>query len=114
LIHANLTRAVEAYQSAVHFVLDHAKTDIRAVYAGSVPYLMLTGYVLGGWHLARAALVCSAAQREAHATPFMQNKFATAVFYAGSILPRVQALNLALSQGAVMTEALTRSDLTLS
>ena len=80
--------------------------------AGSVPYLMLTGYVLGGWHLARAALVCSAAQRESHATPFMQNKFATAVFYAGSILPRVQALNLALSQGAVMTEALTRSDLT--
>jgi hypothetical protein len=113
LIHANLTLAVEAYESAVHFVLDHAKTDIRAVYAGSVPYLMLTGYVLGGWHLARAALVCSAAQRESRTTPFMQNKFATAVFYAGSILPRVQALNLALSQGAVMTEALTRSDLTV-
>lgn len=113
LICANLTLAVEAYESAVHFVLEHAKTDIRAVYAGSVPYLMLTGYVLGGWHLARAALVCSAAQRASTATPFTQNKFATAVFYAGSILPRVQALNLALSQGAVMTEALTRSDLTV-
>jgi hypothetical protein len=113
LIHANLMLAVQAYESAVHYVLDHAKTDIRAVYAGSVPYLMLTGYVLGGWHLARAALVCSAAQRESRATPFTQNKFATAVFYAGAILPRVQALNLALSQGAVMTEALTRSDLTV-
>ena len=113
LIHANLTLAVQAFQSAVHYVLDYAKTEIRAVYAGSVPYLMLTGYVLGGWHLARAALVCSAAQRASLATPFTQNKFATAVFYAGSILPRVQALNLALSQGAVMTEALTRSDLTV-
>ena len=111
LIHANLTAAVQAYQGAVQYVLDHAKTDIRAVYAGSVPYLMLTGYVLGGWHLARAALVCSAAQRASHTTPFMQNKFATAVFYAGSILPRVQALNLALAQGAVMSKALQRSDL---
>jgi hypothetical protein len=73
---------------------------------------MLTGYVLGGWHLARAALVCSAAKRDSRSTPFLQNKFATAVFYAGSILPRVQALNLALAQGVVMSQALQRSDLT--
>ncbi len=111
LIHLRLTQAVESYRAAVQYVLDYAKSDIRAVYAGSVPYLMLTGYVLGGWHLARAALVCSAAQRAASATPFTQNKFATAVFYAGSVLPRVQALNLALSQGSVLSEVLTRSDL---
>ena len=111
LIQARLKTGVEAYQAAVQYVLDYAKSDIRAVYAGSVPYLMLTGYVLGGWHLARAALVCSAAQRQASATPFTDNKFATAVFYAGSILPRVQALNLALYQGIVLDEVLGRSDL---
>ena len=74
---------------------------------------MLSGYVLGGWHLARAALVCSAAQRSSKETPFTQNKFATAVFYAGAILPRTQALKLALYQGSVINEVLTRSDLML-
>ena len=113
VIQAQLSLALEAYRGAVQYVLENAQSDIRAVYTGSVPYLMLSGYVLGGWHLARAALVCSAAQRSSKETPFTQNKFATAVFYAGAILPRTQALKLALYQGSVINEVLTRSDLML-
>ena len=33
------------------------KTDIKGVFSGSVPYLKLAGIVLGGWQMARAALV---------------------------------------------------------
>jgi hypothetical protein len=111
LIAEQLSVAVDAYERAVQYVLDQAKDNIRAVYAGSVPYLMLTGYVLGGWHLARAALVCADAQGNAVDEGFARDKFATAVFYAGAILPRVQALSSAMLQGATLDDVLSRSAL---
>ena len=111
LIAAELTVAVDAYERAVQYILDQAKENIRAVYAGSVPYLMLAGYVLGGWHLARAALVCVDAQANAVDEGFARDKFATAVFYAGAILPRVQALSSAMLQGATLDDVLSRSAL---
>jgi len=124
----NLLRAVGEYEAVVHYVLEHAKTDIRAVYAGSVPYLMLTGYVLGGWHMARAALVCARAMQglvpvsaqspdqmpdifDTLPSDFAQNKFATAVFYCGAILPRVETLSRAIHQGVALTQVLEHSTL---
>ena len=111
LIHEQLSAAITAYRAAVQFVLDHAREDVRAVYAGSVPYLMLAGYVVGGWHMARAALVCEASARDGKTDPFMQNKFATAVFYSGHILPRAGALLAAMRNGVTTTTALAMSDL---
>ena len=115
LIVENLTLAITQYESVVAYVLDQTKDDIRAVYAGSVPYLMMTGYVLGGWLMARAALACANAQTENTDTvvsaAFMKNKRATAVFYAGVILPRAQALALAIHQGVTLTHAVERSSL---
>lgn len=115
LIVENLTQAVAHYESVVAYILEQTKADIRAVYAGSVPYLMLTGYVLGGWQMARAALVCagaqSASQDEVVSPDFLKNKLATAVFYAGVILPRTQALSSAIHQGDTLTQAVGRSTL---
>jgi hypothetical protein len=115
LIADNLLRAVTQYDAVVSFVLKHTKENIRAVYAGSVPYLMLTGYVLSGWLMARAALACVDAETqacEAGLSPaFMKNKFATAVFYAGVILPRTQALAEAIHQGVVLTQTVEHSTL---
>lgn len=128
LMAENLGQAVTQYEAVVNFLLEHAKTDIRAVYAGSVPYLMLTGYVLGGWHMARAALVCvhaigsanissdqtapeEASSVEDISLAFAQNKFATAVFYCGAILPRVHALSDAIHQGEVLTKLVEHSTL---
>lgn len=128
LIGDNLNRAVGQYESVVHYVLEHSKTDIRAVYAGSVPYLMLTGYVLGGWHMARAAMVCALATQELASSStqaagtmsgafdalplsFAQNKFATAAFYCGAILPRVEALSRAIHQGVTLTQVVEHSTL---
>jgi hypothetical protein len=111
LIAEQLSLAADAYEHAIQYLLDQAKENIRAVYAGSVPYLMLTGYVLGGWHLARAALVCAEAKGNDIDERFAQDKFATAVFYAGAILPRVQALSSAMLQGATIDDVLSRSAL---
>ena len=108
LIHDQLSLAIDSYRASVQYVLDHAQADVRAVFLGSVPYLMLTGYVLGGWHMARAALVCAATGGD---DTFMQNKFATAVFYAGYVLPRVQALDAAIHQGVTIERAMKYSDL---
>ena len=61
--------------------------------------------------MARAALVCETAARDGNADPFMQNKFATAVFYTGHILPRAGALVAAMRNGVTTTSALAMSDL---
>jgi hypothetical protein len=115
LIADHLLRAVTHYDQVVCYVLEQNKQNIRAVYAGSVPYLMLTGYVLSGWLMARAALACVETQVEnlaAGLSPaFMKNKFATAVFYAGVILPRTQGLADAIHQGVVLTQAVDHSTL---
>jgi len=111
LIHDQLLAAVEMYQQSVQYVLDNAKSDPRAVYSGSVPYLMLTGYVLGGWLFARAAIVCAESASMESDAAFMQNKFSTAVFYAGAILPRVQSLGLQMQHGVTISQAFSQSDL---
>lgn len=111
LMRDQLCAAVDVYQTSIQYVLEHTKTDPRAVYAGSVPYLMLTGYVLGGWLFARAAIVCSDATLPQLDPAFMKNKLATAFFYAGAILPRVQSLGLQLQQGAMIAQAFDTSDL---
>ena len=116
LIHDQLLAAVEVYQASVRYVLDHAKAEPRAVYSGSVPYLMITGYVLGGWLFARAALVCVKASHEstqARLMPasFLRNKFSTAVFFAGALLPRVQALGTQMQHGSAIAQSFDQSDL---
>ena len=50
--------------------------------------MMQTGYLLGGWHLARSALVAGAKIAAGDNSAFYQQKMATAVFYAEHVLPR--------------------------
>jgi len=115
LIADNLARAITQFESVVSYMLEHTQENIRAAYAGSVPYLMLTGYVLGGWQMARAALACIGDQPaclSAGVSPeFMSNKFATAVFYAGVVLPRTEALGRTIHQGVALNQAVERSTL---
>ncbi|AWB34248.1 hypothetical protein DBV39_11630 [Orrella marina] len=51
-------------QASVRWCLETANKDTAAVYFGSVPMLMLAGYVLGGWMMGRSALAC----QESHHT----------------------------------------------
>jgi butyryl-CoA dehydrogenase len=108
-IGARLREAVDAYEAVIDFVVRESKADIRAVYAGSVPYLKLAGVVHGGWQMGRSAL--AAAQRlDAGSDPdFHRAKMATARFHADHILVTARALAAAAMEGAAGTLALAEA-----
>jgi hypothetical protein len=101
LIARRLLAAVGAYDSATSFILKNAQESLRAVFLGSVPFMLLAGVVNAGWHLARAALVCSDRAEAGTGSPFYTQKFATCVFYAAHILPRAEYLSQAVLEGNV-------------
>jgi alkylation response protein AidB-like acyl-CoA dehydrogenase len=83
-----------ALAGVVEFVVERAKSDPNAVFAGSVPYLKLAGLVLGGWQMARAALAARA--KRAEDPSFYGAKVATAQFFAEHLLPQAAALEAAI------------------
>ena len=68
----------------------------------AVPYLMLCGFVMGGWLMARAAAV-AAAKLGGSERAFYLGKLATAQFYAEQVLPRALGLHRIVAQGAAST-----------
>ncbi|MFT0533306.1 acyl-CoA dehydrogenase [Castellaniella hirudinis] len=97
----SLDDAALAYESAVGFVLAHVREDIRGVFAGSVPCLMLAGTAHAGWQLGRAALAAAAALEKGETDPYYTRKIATAVQYAVHVLPRAAAFNAAIQAGGL-------------
>ena len=69
--------------------------------AGSVPFMRLTGVIVGGYYLARSAQI---AQRLLDSgkgdVDFLNDKIAVAKFYAEQILPTVAGLVPTITQGA--------------
>jgi len=51
-----LGAARAAFEQVVDFVVGHGKENPNAVFAGSVPYLMLAGNLVAGWQMARSLL----------------------------------------------------------
>ncbi|MBU3561986.1 acyl-CoA dehydrogenase [Polynucleobacter hallstattensis] len=100
-----LTSAREAFDASVDYIVANAKTDIKAVYAGSFAYLRLCGLVLGAWQMARALL---AAQELCAGDPnFYDAKISTARFFAENLLPQSQALATSILESGQSTNALT-------
>jgi len=93
VLYENFDASINGYNEAVDFVLAHASTNIRAVFAASVPYLMLAGVVHGGWQMTRAALVCQRLIVEGNTDTFYQRKRSTAFFYGAQLLPRALSLS---------------------
>jgi len=97
---ARLKAAREAFLNVVDFVVAGAKTSPNAVFAGSVPYLMLTGNLVAGWQMARALLVAEAELAKGNDAVFMQSKITTARFYADHILTKVPGMRDSIVDGA--------------
>jgi hypothetical protein len=95
-----LTVARRAFLDVVDFILAHAKNDPNAVFAGSVPYLVLGGNLVAGWQMARALLVAERRVAEGQDVEFMRAKIVTARFYADHILSRVTGLRDSIVEGA--------------
>jgi hypothetical protein len=102
-----LRAARQAFLEVVDFVAGSTKASPNAVFAGSVPYLMLAGNLMAGWQLARALLAAEAqlAAGEGDAD-FLRAKVATARFYAEHILSEVPGVRDAILTGADSVTAL--------
>jgi len=105
-MHKRLRAGRLAFLDVVSFVADHSKAAPNAVFAGSVPYLMLAGTVIAGWQMARALLVAETRLAEGTDTAFMQAKIATAHFYADHILNKATALRDSIVDGSEAVTAL--------
>ncbi len=87
-----LRAAREAFVEVVDWMAAEGKANPGAVYAGSVPYLMLAGNLMAGWQMARALLVAEERLAAGEDAEFMRAKIATSHFYAEHILSRVPGL----------------------
>jgi hypothetical protein len=98
--------AREAFIDVVDFVAGNTKTSPNAVFAGSVPYLMLAGNLMAGWQMARGLLVAQDQLAADVDAPFMQAKITTARFYADHILSKAPGLRDSIVEGADSVTAL--------
>ncbi|MDF1485076.1 acyl-CoA dehydrogenase [Ramlibacter sp. H39-3-26] len=101
-----LRAARAAFLDAVGFMAGQAKAEPNAVYAGSVPYLLLAGNLVAGWQMGRALLAAQAALAEGRDQAFMRAKIATARFYAEHILTKAPGLRDSIVEGAASVTAL--------
>jgi acyl-CoA dehydrogenase len=99
-IRENLAVGIQALEQATQWMLQTIGRDPDAALGASVNYMMLTGYVCGGWQMARAALVARARLNAGEDEDFCLAKIATARFYAEQILPKANALLTAVKSGA--------------
>jgi butyryl-CoA dehydrogenase len=106
-IRTRLQAGSKALEEVVDFVAANMKSDIKGVFAGSVLYLKLAGVVLGGWQMARAALV---AERKLKAgegdAKFFQAKIGTARFFADHVLSQAAGYRAAIVEGGAGVLAL--------
>ena len=101
-----LQAARHAFLEVVDFIVGAAKASPNAVYAGSVPYLMLAGNLVAGWQMGRAMLVAQDKLAQGEEVDFMQAKVVTAQFYAEHILTRTTSLRDSIVAGGDSTCAL--------
>ena len=101
-----LKAAREAFLDVVNFVAGNSKASPNAVYAGSVPYLMLTGNLMAGWQMARALLVAQEQIAAGKDVEFMRAKVTTARFYGDHMLTKAPGLRDSIVDGADCVTAL--------
>ncbi len=108
-----LAAARRAFLDVVDFVAGNTKASPNAVFAGSVPYLMLAGNLMAGWQLARSLAVAEellarpgGAAGGAEDPQFLRAKIATACFYADHVLSKAPGLRDAIVEGADSVTAL--------
>ena len=103
---AQLKTAREAFLQVVDFVLANVKANPNAVFAGSVPYLMLAGNLVSGWQMGRALIVAEDKLAAGEEAAFMAAKVATCRFYGDHILARVASLRDSILQGGESVTAM--------
>jgi hypothetical protein len=101
-----LGAARKAFLDVVAFMVQQGKSSPNAVFAGSVPYLMLAGNLVAGWQMARSLLVAEDLLRKGQDAEFMRAKIATARFYADHLLAKAPGARDSIVEGAESVTAL--------
>ncbi len=101
-----LTAARLALIDVINFVAGNTKAAPNAVFAGSVPYLLLAGNVFAGWQMARSLLAAEDCLAAGDDVAFMQAKIVTARFYADHMLSKAPGVRDSIVEGADCVTAL--------
>ena len=102
LVH--LQEARHAFEKVVSFILANTKTDMKSVFAGSVPYLQLCGLTLAGWQMARALLISE--KLLAQDSDFYDSKIKCSQFYGQHILSQVPSIARTIIEGGAITNSI--------
>ena len=86
-----LSDALAAHVMSSQTILELFKVDKSAAMSVSFDYMMQTGYLFGGWHLAASSLVAIDLLSRDEKTLFCQRKIATTEFYLHRLMPRGSA-----------------------
>jgi 3-(methylthio)propanoyl-CoA dehydrogenase len=100
-IATRLEVGAQALDDVVDYIVGNAKSDIRGVFAGSVPYLKLAGIVLGGWQMARAAEIAVRKLDGGDGDAAFHNaKLSTARFFADHLLAQATGIRDSIVDGS--------------
>ncbi|BFM04981.1 acyl-CoA dehydrogenase [Halioxenophilus aromaticivorans] len=103
-----MQQALEAARAARAWLLDNSPQDKSAPGSVSFSFLMLMGYLCGGWVMAKNQLHAQAQLAEgAGDAEFLKAKLVTANFYFEQLLPKTQAYFAAIESGSESTMALS-------
>ncbi len=101
----SLAEGADALEQVASWVISHYQDDPRLPGAVAVNFLMAAGTVVGGWLMAKAALVAKTKISEDES--FYGAKIITTQFYAEQVMPRAVAYVKAAQSGSVTTMALS-------
>ena len=103
-----LADAAEAAREATDWLLAQGSPGKPEVGASAVPYMMLMGYLCGGWLMCVSAEKAQALLDAGSGDPeFLNAKIATAQFYCDHLLVRVHSLAREVTSGAGSVMALS-------
>ncbi len=103
-----LIPAVKAARDAGAWMLTTAANTPADAAAGATPFLRLIGNMLGGYYLAKSAVIAQGLlASDTGDAPFLSGKIITARFYAEHVLPQCLALAVTVMSGSRATLAAT-------
>jgi hypothetical protein len=103
----NLALALRAGNEAREWILANAAQDTHLAGTASVNFLMLFGYLTGGWLVAKGALQAQQVLNTGEGDrDFLHAKLISAKFYSEHLLPRTAAYLAAIKAGSDSTMAM--------
>jgi 3-(methylsulfanyl)propanoyl-CoA dehydrogenase len=86
-----LASALAGMEASTATILEAMKSERTVAQGAAFDYMMQTGYLFGGWALARCALLARERLSQGSDNSFYEQKIATATFFAEQVLPRCEA-----------------------